>query len=564
VTDAREAAEQSQPDEHTTEPSATTPTAPAVEQAPVEQPVSQLSDPAERPVEQPAEQPEQPAAAATPEGAATSEPADNAPTQQAPTEQVPTEPEPTAEPTGEPEDAPAPASLTVPVPAPTHAMVPTPAVTPAALAAAKPAAPAPPAPAASDAVSSQSADVWGRVDDEGTVYVRTADGGERVIGSWAAGSPAEALAYFHRKFEGIRVEVELLEHRVNETDLAPREALAAIEKLRETIVDAHAIGDLAALLARLDALVSVVESQRAKRKAARDQAQAQAKASKERIVSEAESLADSTDWRVAGDRLRDLVEEWKRAPRLDRHADDELWHRFSQARSAFSKRRKAHFAQLDAERGAAKLRKEKLVAEAEQLSGSTDWSTTASRYRELMRDWKAAGRAQRDIDDELWGRFRAAQDAFFNARQSVLNERDEEFRGNLERKEKLLADAERLVPVTDVRAARAALRAIHERWEAIGMAPREARQRLEGGLRAVERAVQDAEQAEWRRTNPEARARAEGTVSQLKASIAQLEQQAEKATAAGNTRKVAEAEAAIAARKEWLAEAEKALAEFTR
>ena len=58
-----------------------------------------------------------------------------------------------------------------------------------------------------------SSDPWGRVDETGTVYVRTADG-EQVVGSWQAGSPEEALAYFERKYEGLVVEIGLLEKRL--------------------------------------------------------------------------------------------------------------------------------------------------------------------------------------------------------------------------------------------------------------------------------------------------------------------------------------------------------------
>jgi hypothetical protein len=417
---------------------------------------------------------------------------------------------------------------------------------------------------AGTSADASAADAWGRVADDGTVYVRTADGGERVIGSWAAGSPEEALAYYHRKYEGLRVEVELLERRVNNTDLAPKDADSAIEKLREALADAHAIGDLGALNTRLDQLAKVADTRRAERKAAREQAAERARAAKQRIVDEAERLANSEDWRVTGERLRDLVEEWKGIARLDRKSDDELWHRFSQARSAFAKRRKSHFAKLDSERDAVRQRKEQLIAEAEELADSTDWNATSNRYRELMRQWKAAGRAQRDVDDALWARFRAAQDTFFAARNSVFAERDAQLRDNQKVKEEILADAERLVPVHDIKAARAALREIHDRWEAAGMVPREAKPALEGRLHAVERAVQEAQDAEWQRTNPEARARAEATVAQLRGLIESLEKQVEKARAAGNQRKLSEAEAALDARRAWLTEAEKTLAEFSR
>ncbi|CAM5485601.1 DNA repair ATPase OS=Streptomyces fumanus OX=67302 GN=GCM10018772_47740 PE=4 SV=1 [Streptomyces fumanus] len=129
-----------------------------------------------------------------------------------------------------------------------------------------------------------------------------------------------------------------------------------------------------------------MEKRREERKAQRAKQSDEARRAKEDLVAEAERLAQSDQWRAAGERLRALVDTWKGLPRLDRKSDDELWHRFSHARSAFSKRRKQHFAQLDAQREEARRIKERLVAEAEELSSSTDWGPTAARYRELMAD----------------------------------------------------------------------------------------------------------------------------------------------------------------------------------
>ncbi|KRV50361.1 DNA repair protein [Wenjunlia vitaminophila] len=407
-----------------------------------------------------------------------------------------------------------------------------------------------------------TSDPWGRVDEQGTVYVRTADG-ERVVGSWQAGSPKEALAYFERKYEGLAVEIGLLERRVQTTDLSPKDALAAIEHLRATVDQAHAVGDLAALAKRLDALVSVVEERREERKALKARATDEARRAKEELVAEAEQLAASDQWRVAGERLRALVDTWKGLPRLDRKSDDELWHRFSHARSAFSKRRKAHFASLDAQREEARRRKAKLVTEAEALSGSTDWGPTAARYRELMSEWKAAGRAQREAEDELWNRFRSAQDVFFQARSETFAERDAEQRENLTRKEELVVEAEKILPVTDLRAARAAFRSVNERWEQIGHVPRDARPRIEARLHAVERAIHEAEEAEWRRTNPEARARAEGLTGQLQAAVDRLRSQVEQARAAGNDARAAKLETELMGRQALLEQAQKGLQEFS-
>ncbi|AVZ71955.1 DUF349 domain-containing protein [Streptomyces lunaelactis] len=406
-----------------------------------------------------------------------------------------------------------------------------------------------------------SSDPWGRVDETGTVYVRTADG-EKVVGSWQAGSPEEALAYFERKYEGLVVEIGLLERRVKTTDLSAKDAQTAIDHLRQQVDEHHAVGDLDALRVRLDGLVATVDKRREERKVQKAKQNDEARHSKEALVTEAEELAQSEQWRSAGERLRALVDTWKGLPRLDRKSDDELWHRFSHARSAFSKRRKAHFASLDAQREEARKAKEKLVAEAESLSGSTDWALTAARYRDLMAEWKAAGRAQREAEDDLWNRFRGAQDVFFAARSGVFAERDAEQGENLKLKEELATEAEKLLPVTDLKAARAAFRSLNERWEAIGHVPRDARPKVEGRMHTVERALQETEENEWRRSNPEARARAAGLTGQLQAAVDKLRGQIDTARAAGNNAKADKLAKELEGRQALLDQALKGLEEF--
>ncbi len=404
---------------------------------------------------------------------------------------------------------------------------------------------------------------WGRVDADGTVYVRTADG-ERAIGSWQAGSPEEALAFYQRKYEALETEVVLLEQRISSTDLAPGQAAATVQRLITSISEANALGDLDGLRARLERLTEDVGHRREEAKAAREQARVQAKEVKERIVAEAEQIAaEATHWKSSGERMRELLDEWKAAPHADRAAEAVLWKRLSAARNAFTKRRKAYFATLEAERDDVKARKEQLCAEAEELSGSTEWGPTTSAFRELMRRWKAAGRADREAEAELWKRFRAAQDKFFSARSEVFSAKDAALREHAEAKQQLLEQAAALLPVTDFRAARSALRGIQERWEQIGAVPREAREHLESGLRRIEEAVRKAEEAQWRRSNPEALARAEDTVAQLRATIAQLEEQLASARARDDDRAVGNAEEALAARRAWLEEAEHTLAEFS-
>jgi hypothetical protein len=404
---------------------------------------------------------------------------------------------------------------------------------------------------------------WGRVDQDGTVYVRTAEG-ERAIGSWQAGSPEEALAFFQRKYESLETEVVLLEQRITATDLSAAQAQASVERLRRTVEEAHALGDLGGLCDRLDKLTGLVGHRREEAKAAREQARRNARDIKEQIVAEAEQIAaEATHWKSSGERMRQLLEEWKTAPHAERAVEAALWKRLSAARNAFTKRRKAYFAGLEEQREGIRLRKEKLVKDAESLATSTAWGPTASSFRDLMRAWKAAGRAGREAEEELWSRFKAAQDTFFAARADALSEKEAELRENATAKRELLQQANALLPVTDVRSARTALRGVQERWEQIGGVPRDARDQLEGGLRKVEEAVRRAEDTQWRRSNPEAIARAEGTVAQLRAAIGQLEEQVRRARERGDDRGERKAADALEARRAWLEEAERTLAEFS-
>ena len=404
---------------------------------------------------------------------------------------------------------------------------------------------------------------WGRVDPDGTVYVRTAEG-ERVIGSWQAGSPEEALAFYRRKYESLETEVMLLEQRLTSTDLSPAQAQSSVERLRKTVAEASALGDLDGLCGRLDKLTGVVGHKREEVKAQREQARRGAREIKERIVDEAEHIAaEATHWKSSGERMRELLEEWKTAPHAERAVEAVLWKRLSAARNAFTKRRKAYFAGLEEEREEVRARKERLVADAESLATSTAWGPTAGTFRDLMRAWKAAGRASREAEEELWTRFKAAQDQFFAARAEALSEKDAELREHAGVKEALLEQAQALLPITDVRSARSTLRGIQEKWEQIGGIPRDSRDHLEGGLRKVEDAVRKAEDNQWRRSNPEAIARAEGTVTQLRTAIEQLERQLAKAQERGDTKAERQAQEALDARRSWLEEAERTLAEFS-
>jgi hypothetical protein len=390
---------------------------------------------------------------------------------------------------------------------------------------------------------------WGRIDEDGTVYVRTTDG-ERAIGSWQAGDAEAGLAFYVRRYEDLATEVTLLEKRLASGAGDPGHTRTQAVALKEQLTSAAAIGDLNGLDTRLDALLTAVEAKASEAAAARQKAKAEAVAAKEALVTEAEKIGESsTSWKVSGDRLRAIVDDWRQIKGVDRKTDDALWKRFAAARDAFGRRRGQHFAQLDAERGTVKDAKERLIARAEELSTSSDWKETTSAMRDLMTEWKAAGRAGRDVEDALWTRFRAAQDAFFTRRTEVFAERDAEQVGNQKKKEEIIARVEAL-DVRDPKAAQGALRDLQSQFDDIGHVPRDSMRRLDDRMRAAEQRVRDAVDADWRQSSAESNP----FLTALRDRLVEAEAKLERARKAGDQARIAKAEAEVAQRKALLPE----------
>ncbi len=393
---------------------------------------------------------------------------------------------------------------------------------------------------------------WGRIADDGTVYVRTAEG-EREVGSWQAGTPEEGLAHFVRRYDDLATEVTLLETRLTSGAASASSTVVAATKLRESLPTANVVGDLASLDERLGTLIEKADAKRAEEKAAKVAAAEQAAQAKRALADEAETLAQSTQWKSAGDRLRAIVDEWRAIRGVDRKLDTELWKRVSAARSEFGRRRGAHFAALDEQRKEVVAQKEKLVAEAESLSSSSEWTPTANRYKTLMSQWKAAGRASKDVDDALWQRFRDAQDAFFSRRSAAFGERDSEQKGNQAAKEALLAEAEALDPDADLAGAQAKLRDLQSRYSAIGKVPREAMTDLDKRMDAVAARVRGVADEQWR----ESTVASSPLVIRLRESVEKLERKIDRARQAGQGAQVNDLESQLATQREWLAQSER-------
>ncbi len=393
---------------------------------------------------------------------------------------------------------------------------------------------------------------WGRIAEDGTAYVRTSEG-EREIGSWQAGDAAEGLAFFRRAYEDLKAQVDLLQQRVELGRVNPEEGQRKAAELAEAVRTAHAIGDLDALLSRLSGVVEKTEEGKALIEEQRARARTEAIARKTALVEEAESLATSTAWKTAGDRMRAILEEMKQVRGIDRATEQELWKRYQSARNEFSRHRGAHFAALDEARKDASERKEALIAKAEELADSTDWRATAAELKELMAEWKHLPRTGREAEEALWKRFRTAQDTFFRRRSEAYSAMESEYKEHLAEKERLLAEIEAIDLEANLEEARSKLRDLKGRWDDIGKVPREAMRPLDSRLRVLDDSVRRAQESAWQAT----RRAANPLAAQFREQIERLEAQAAKARAAGRTDEADRAEKAASTWRTSLAEAEK-------
>ncbi|MBC7723179.1 MAG: DUF349 domain-containing protein [Burkholderiaceae bacterium] len=397
---------------------------------------------------------------------------------------------------------------------------------------------------------------WGRVDETGTVFVREADG-ERAVGQYPDGTAEEALAYFQRKFTELAGQVTLLEQRIKR-GTAVADVAKTISTLTANIATANAVGDLQALQRRLEALGGavgeIVEKQSIEQKAQVDSAIAE----RASLVTEAEALAAQdpakVQWKQVSAELDEIFARWQKhqqdGPRLPKTESNELWKRFRAARTIIETHRKAFFAELDSVHKDARNKKQELVEKAEALVPKGVDGIPA--YRQLLDAWKLAGRAGKKFDDALWAKFKTAGDSLYSAKADVEALDDEEYAGNYEQKLALLAEAEPLLTETDRTKAKAALLDIQTRWDAIGKVPRDKVKVVEDRIRKVEAVVRKLDEDHWERNNPERKARSEGLASQLQDAIGKLERELAEAKTSGDTRRIAEAQEALDARRVWL------------
>ena len=397
------------------------------------------------------------------------------------------------------------------------------------------------------------ANTHGRVDDDGTVLVH--DGGTwRPVGSFPDGTPAEALAYFERKFQDLEAKVTLTEQRL--AAKAPVKDLATqIDKLIQDLAEPSAVGDLGALRQRAqslqEALPALVDAQKQESEAALQEALA----TRETIVKAMEELAaedvQKIRWKAAGARMAELFDQWQKhqqtGPRIPKKTADVLWGRFRTAKNSLEKARRSHFQELEAKTKESKNVKKALIEQAEALA--PQGSAGIAAYQKLLTQWKAAPRAQRSVEDALWAKFKAAGDVLYQQKAEQDAQEDQANAGNLELKLALISDFGDILTLTDRDAATTRLRLFHEKFSTIGPVPKKDVRSIDQSVKKFDTHVRTLDQEFWSKNDPEKKARSSSMAEQLVDAIADLEA---KIGQVSGTEK-SELEAELETKKAWLA-----------
>jgi hypothetical protein len=170
-------------------------------------------------------------------------------------------------------------------------------------------------------------------------------------------------------------------------------------------------------------------------------------------------------------RVRDWQREWRTIGFAGPGQHEELWKEFREACNAVYKAKNEFFNEQRKSWDANLQAKTELCIQAEALSKSTDWKKAGAELRRLHEQWKKTGFSGPKQSDDIWKRFRAASDAFYETRRKHFKDIDAEYGTNLEKKQKLVADIEQCALGEDRKENLERIRGFQRQWSEIGMVP---------------------------------------------------------------------------------------------
>ena len=230
---------------------------------------------------------------------------------------------------------------------------------------------------------------------------------------------------------------------------------------------------------KFDALMDVIYGKQ-------DELNAQIIKAKEDIIAKAEEIAKSTQWQKATKELTDLMTEWKQAGKAGKDIDDKLWESFNNARQTFYQRKQEHWEEMKTGFEKAKETKEALIEEAKSLEDSEQWQKTATRFKDLMTQWKLAGSAGREFEDDLWQQFNGARQAFYTRRNEFYENLHAIQNENYQAKLDIIEKAKAIEETQNYSKENTeAMKNLSQDWKAVGSCGKDKEDQIWADFRAV-------------------------------------------------------------------------------
>jgi len=193
-------------------------------------------------------------------------------------------------------------------------------------------------------------------------------------------------------------------------------------------------------------------------------------------------VKDSTDWNALTKEIESIQKEWKKIGFASKKDNQKVYDRFRAACDAFFAKKREFYSEFKNQMQDNLAKKIELCEKAEALKDDTDWKKTSDAFIELQKQWKEIGPVSRKKSEQVWKRFRAACDAFFDNRDKHFGSVNSEQGENLQKKRDLIEEI-RKYEVEDKEEAREALHEFQERWNAIGFVPFKEKARIQEAFR---------------------------------------------------------------------------------
>ncbi|MBQ1910889.1 MAG: DUF349 domain-containing protein [Erysipelotrichaceae bacterium] len=195
---------------------------------------------------------------------------------------------------------------------------------------------------------------------------------------------------------------------------------------------------------------------------------------KNQIIAQAKEALDKNNFKKGTEQMKQLLEDWKHAGRINKEKDDELWAQFSAIRSEFFEKKNEYFANLKETYAANKALKEDLIAKAKEVAGIENIKEAGNRSNELMEEWKKVGSAGRRDDDDLWQQFLAERKAFFERRDAYYDQMKETYAKRVEAKKEIIQEAKLYLARSEFTDDEVnSIKELRAKWKEVGNAGRE-------------------------------------------------------------------------------------------